>query len=221
MNYTRKTSKICNMLKMRLIPGVLSFLLRTSNWLIRLRVFGEDNIDKIKDKPVIYSFWHGKMWVPIYFYRGEGLVALASGSEDGEYLSRILKNFGWQVVRGSSTRGGSRSLLKLYRRLKKGDRGVITPDGPTGPRYKVKPGVVYLQEKSGGFIIPLGVAAERKFEADSWDRFIIPLPGSKTVLQIGSPLQLSPDKSVEDRCQILEEKMKEVESKAEANLSHW
>src|SRR6056297_1743704 len=117
----------------------------------------------LEDKQsLIFSSWHGKSWIPAYFLRDLGIYALTSLSRDGSYMAEVLENMGWNNVRGSSSRGGSRSLLSLYKKLKKGESTALTPDGPTGPIYEVKPGIIFLQERSHGYIVPLGIAVENK-----------------------------------------------------------
>ncbi len=96
---------------------------------------------------------------------------MASRSRDGDYISRILNKLGWEVVRGSTSKGGARSLLKLIKKLREGKSLGITPDGPRGPIHKVKPGIIYLAQKSNALIIPIGVAFSKKKVFSSWDRF--------------------------------------------------
>mgnify|MGYP006284318925 CR=1 FL=1 len=219
MDYIKK---IIDNIKLWVIPRLVYILLKLTNWTINLKVVGRENIEDInKDIPLLYSFWHGYMWIPVYYYRNRDHIALSSLSRDGEYMTRVLRRLGWQVIRGSSSRGGSRSVLKLYKKLLKGANTVLTPDGPTGPIYKVKPGIIYLQEKSEGYIVPLGISVDRKLRVNSWDKFILPLPWTKAVLKIGQPVQFSGEKSIDDRCEILEEKMNQVQGEADSILSSW
>ena len=214
--------KIRDKIKLFLIPRIVYFLLAITNKTLNLQVVGYENTDEIdRVSPKLYAFWHGYMWIPVYYYRKRNFIVLSSLSQDGEYMTRVLKRLGWQVIRGSSSKGGSRSLLKLYKELITGATTVLTPDGPTGPIYKVKPGIVYLQEKSNGAIIPLGIAIDKKIEVNSWDKLKIPLPFSKAVLNIGKPIKLPKDESIEKRCQLLEEKINEVQKEAEEKLAVW
>jgi hypothetical protein len=54
----------------------------------------------------------------------------------------------------------------------------ITPDGPRGPRRRVKPGVITLASCTGVPILPCGGAYSRARRLRSWDRFAVPRPGS-------------------------------------------
>ncbi|WP_167935784.1 lysophospholipid acyltransferase family protein [Halothermothrix orenii] len=211
----RKLDSFKNRLKFWLISGLALGLNYITNSLTRIKVYGEENLTGIDEKtPVILVFWHGKLWVPAYFFRKRDCVTLASLSNDGEYITRVLEKYGYRVVRGSSSRGGGRALLRLLREAKKGATVLLTPDGPRGPIYRVKPGAILLQEKSDGVIIPVGIAASKKKVFNSWDRFTIPLPGSKVVINYGKPLKLPEGKSVEEKCHLVEENLREVQARA-------
>ncbi len=215
-------NKLIDKFKLWIIPKIVYLLVALTNKSIRLKVIGDNNLYNInKNDPLLLAFWHGQMIIPIYYFRNKNYFTLASLSKDGEYITRVIKKFGWKVVRGSSSKGGSRSILKLYKKLLKGETTVLTPDGPQGPAYKVKPGIVYLQEKSKAEIIVLGVAIDKKIVANSWDNFNVPYPFTKAVIKISKTINLSKDKSIEERCQLLEEKMIEVQEQAEENLATW
>ncbi|MFW6006999.1 MAG: lysophospholipid acyltransferase family protein [Halanaerobiales bacterium] len=205
-------------IKFSLINWFLLLLINLSNLTLRGKVVGKEKLKKVS--PLILSTWHRYIWLLVYHFGHRDYYTLASLSNDGEYISAILDKMGWKVIRGSSSRGGARSLIKLYKILQKNqDRPVVlTPDGPTGPVYKVKPGIVYLQEKTGGYIVPLGVAVEKKKELNSWDKFVIPYPFSRYVLVIGDPVQLPETKSIQARTEILEKEMAKAEEKAQTIL---
>ncbi|MDI3547373.1 MAG: hypothetical protein PWR10_1025 [Halanaerobiales bacterium] len=208
-------------LQLWLIPIIIYLLNIVSNRWTRLKVYGQENIHQVREgTPVLFAFWHGKLWIPAYYFKGRGYLVLSSLSRDGEYMTRVLKRYGYRVVRGSSSRGGGRALLKLVKLLKKGAATFITPDGPTGPIYKVKPGIVYLQEKCNGVIIPIGVAIDRKKTFNSWDRLVFPLPGTRAVLVFGEPLRLPQSKTIEERCWLLEEEINRVQAQAENYLTN-
>jgi len=103
---------------------------------------------------------------------------LVSRSRDGEYIARIAAALGYRPVRGSSSRG--RPVT-------------ITPDGPRGPRYDIKPGLLALARNSGCDIIPAAMGLSAYWELPSWDRFRIPKPFSRGVHCWGEPLRVPPD----------------------------
>ena len=106
----------------------------------------------------IYTIWHRQEVIMIYAQRGRGLVGLISKSKDGEYMARILKRFGFNFVRGSTSSGGFLSLRSLIKAARGGFSLAITPDGPKGPVFKVQPGAIYLAQKAGIPVIPCASA---------------------------------------------------------------
>ncbi|MGM0500239.1 MAG: lysophospholipid acyltransferase family protein [Bacillota bacterium] len=203
-------------LEKKLIPPLAYYLLRATNFSYNLEVEGWEQVKEKLDQQesLVFSCWHGKLWVPSYFLRDLNVYALASLSRDGSYISEVLERLGWGTVRGSSSRGASRSLLKLYRKLKKGESAAITPDGPTGPLHQVKPGIIFLQEKAGSYLVPIGVDSNWKKHFSSWDEFLLPLPFSKTALVFAEPFKFEAGLEMEVKQKILEEKMAEVNTRA-------
>ncbi|WP_051412101.1 lysophospholipid acyltransferase family protein [Halonatronum saccharophilum] len=210
-------------LKTKLIINSAYYLSKLINSTLRLRVFGKKEVRKIEDKgkPIIFAVWHGQLLLPTYYFRERGYVGLASRSRDGEYISGVLKRLGWEVVRGSTSKGGARSLLKLIKKIREGKSLGITPDGPRGPIHKVKPGVIYLAQKSDALIVPVGVAFSKKKVFSSWDRFSLAYPFSKATLVYGEGMEVPKDidsSKVEDYSRLLEGKINEAVESAERAL---
>jgi len=205
----------------KMIPPLAYNLIRLTNSTLRLKVEGwEESAQLLEEKKsLIFSSWHGRSWIPAYFLRGLGIYALTSMSRDGSYMTEVLERLGWKTVRGSSSRGGSRSLLALYKKLKKGESTALTPDGPTGPIYEVKPGIIFLQQKAGSLIVPMGVDAVWKKNFNSWDDYLLPLPFSKASLVFGSPFSFN-EEDMEEKKDILKRKMLKVNKRASQILEN-
>jgi lysophospholipid acyltransferase (LPLAT)-like uncharacterized protein len=58
-------------------------------------------------------------------------------------------------------------------------------------------------------IIPVAVGARWKIEFQSWDRFLLPLPGSRVVVAYGEPVVVPSDADTA----LLEQKRQELEDK--------
>ena len=127
-----------------------------------------------------------------FFWRNKGLVTLTSLSKEGGLITEVLKKLGYEVVRGSSTRGGARALVILRRFIKKGNDVAFTVDGPKGPKFSVKPGVILAAKQGDGVLIPAFMNCKRAKRFNSWDKFLLPLPFSRISVTFAPSMQLSP-----------------------------
>jgi lysophospholipid acyltransferase (LPLAT)-like uncharacterized protein len=139
-------------------------------------------------KPVIFTLWHGRLLPCTHFHRHQGVVTLISQHRDGEYITRVVRRWGFTAVRGSTTRGGLDALRELIQHVRAGRSLAITPDGPKGPREKMKPGPVLIAQRTGAPIIPVVSGASRASYFGSWDRFMIPHPFARLRIAYGEPV---------------------------------
>ncbi|MET0280180.1 MAG: lysophospholipid acyltransferase family protein [Steroidobacteraceae bacterium] len=160
-----------------------------------VRISGAEHLDAaLAAAPsLLPCYWHQHelfcgRYLQQQIRRGFRLGVLVSPSVDGEVPAAIARRLGVHVIRGSSTRTGARALRDYYALLvKEGVSPVITPDGPTGPRYRFKPGALLLAQLSGRPLLPMAYAASRKWSF-GWDRFVLPWPGSRIAIAIGAPV---------------------------------
>lgn len=138
----------------------------------------------------IYTFWHNRILLGTYFWRGRGIVIMTSQSFDGEYIARFIQRFGYGAARGSSTRGGTGAFVEMARLARSGIPTGFSIDGPRGPRYVAKMGAILLAKKTGQPILPMTFIAARRWEAKSWDRFQVPLPFTRALVRIAPPIRV-------------------------------
>ncbi len=162
-------------------------------WTTRVYWFKTDEFLQLEKegKNYIYAIWHNQQLFLLYPYRGQKICSLISLSDDGEYIARVLPHFGMKAVRGSTTRGGARALIKLMNIAQAGYHPMLTPDGPRGPIYQVQPGILFLAKKTGLPIIPVGSALSCKIKVGSWDRMRVPLPFGSTALTYGKAIYVT------------------------------
>ena len=166
----------------------------------------------------IYAFWHSHQLSMSWHCRATHAAILISPSRDGEYIARIAGSLGYRSVRGSSSRRGMASLKELVSIGLSGKSVAITPDGPRGPRYSVKPGVLILAQKTGHPITPMAIGLSRFWELPSWDRFRIPKPFCKGYFCWGKPLHVPADadeSTLEKLARELRARMIELEQYAD------
>jgi lysophospholipid acyltransferase (LPLAT)-like uncharacterized protein len=137
--------------------------------------------------------WHGRSMVASILFRKRGYWVIISKSKDGDIQTHVFKNLGFNVIRGSSGRGGERALIESIRELRKGAVMAITPDGPRGPSHVVQGGIMAMARKSGAWLVPCGVSARPRFIAKSWDSYMVPLPFARCILNFGKPVQVPED----------------------------
>lgn len=157
--------------------------------------------------PHIFCAWHNRLPLSLFMYHGfmrahgrtPRLAAIVSASRDGAMMTRVAELFGVQPVRGSSSRRGAQAMLELASYAAQGYDIALTPDGPRGPRYVCKEGVLSLAQLTGLTIVPVSYHLGWKICLKSWDRFQIPLPFSRVTVSFAEPLAVPRDVSAEGR----------------------
>jgi lysophospholipid acyltransferase (LPLAT)-like uncharacterized protein len=166
----------------RLVWTVLQLLGRT--W--RFDVIAEEGVTPVvfgqKAGSEIYCFWHQCVLPCTLYFRKSGAVILISRSFDGELITRILNMFGFDAVRGSSSRGAREGLLGLKNVIETGRTAIFTADGPLGPIYQTKMGPIKLAEITGAPIGAFHLQPEHAWVMNSWDQFLVPKPFTRIVV---------------------------------------
>jgi lysophospholipid acyltransferase (LPLAT)-like uncharacterized protein len=165
-------------------PGVALLRVATATYDVKiLHSEIEDSIYARGEVP-IYCSWHQRWFAGITLMpRRHPIAIMVSQSRDGELIARLIAALGWHVVRGSSTRGGTKALRQLLDCLRRGIAVGHIVDGPQGPFGEVKPGLLSLAQISGMPIVPMIIAPERKWVFSSWDRFMVPKPFSRVLVR--------------------------------------
>jgi lysophospholipid acyltransferase (LPLAT)-like uncharacterized protein len=138
----------------------------------------------------IYTIWHSQILATMYDYRDLSVGGLVSQSRDGELVARVIERLGFATARGSSTRGGQEGFQEMVRLAREGHSLVITPDGPRGPRERVKPGVVRLASVTGLQVLPVSCVSRGEWRADSWDGFRVPRPFARVLVAYGDLIEV-------------------------------
>lgn len=147
-----------------------------------------------RNGPAILTLWHGRMLaaMPLRGHRHGRRVVLVSPSGDGELVVGALAHFGYQPVRGSTSRRAARALRDLAAALAAGRQVVLTPDGPRGPRHAMNVGPCWLARETQSPILGLGIAVDRAWRLRSWDGFVIPKPFARLAVHYAEPLAVQP-----------------------------
>lgn len=179
-----------------LIRPIVKLFLTIFWWTCRVeKIIGDEHAQKLIDKsePIIPCYWHqmhifGSWYMRKLQKRGLKLGFLVSPSVDGEVPAKIIESWGMVAIRGSSNRTGAKALKDMYNIIMKDKVSpVTTSDGPTGPIHEFKQGAVMLAQLTQSPMLPIAYAADKFWQAKSWDKFIIPKPFSRIVIAVGEP----------------------------------
>ena len=175
-----------------------------------------------RKEQVILAFWHGRILLIPFPYRGQKACIMNSVHRDGEISTRVIKRFGVSVVRGSSTRGWMGGLKGMIAAYRQGYDLLVVPDGPRGPRCQAKSGVLQLARATGAPVFPVTYGAKWKATVKSWDRLLIPFPFSRITYVVGQPILVpadAPPELMETKRQELEHTLTAITAIADASFT--
>ncbi len=150
----------------------------------------------------IGALWHNRLlflthFIHHYLPQRRG-AALISASRDGAWLAKLVTRFGFEVVRGSSSRLGAIAMRQLAEVIRGGADAVITPDGPRGPAYQIDDGIIFLAQQTGAQVVPVNMEYSSCWRLRSWDRFILAKPFSRVRVIIGKPVAITATTTAEE-----------------------
>ena len=178
---------------MRFLSLVAACFIRTIVATLRTELSLDEEYSRLveKGKPILFAFWHGRLFLLIHSFRDTGLAINTDVSWAGQLSARILTRFGYSAVPGSSARRGARALIAMRKQIALGHSVAVATDGPRGPRAKSKPGVITVARATGCPIVPAATSARPAWVIRStWDRFMIPVPFARAAIVLGKPIYL-------------------------------
>lgn len=171
------------------------------------------------EKNAIFVFWHSRiMMMPTFKPRGRKMQLLVSHHRDGQLIANVSKSFKFGIISGSSSKGGAAAVKNILQHIQNGDHIGITPDGPRGPREKVKKGILITAKRGGIPIIPVAYAASRSKRTKSWDRFMIAYPFSHIAFCVDTPIDVSKlleDQSSDEVLQMIQSRISTITQDAD------
>jgi hypothetical protein len=213
--------------KLKIEGWLARWLIAFGFWLLQIWArtlrYEVDDRAGVVGKPVkenyIAALWHNRLLLISFVLKkflpqrpGAGLI---SASRDGDLIADVTRRFGFEVVRGSSSRLGATALRELENVLASGLDILITPDGPRGPAYELGPGIVFLAQRTGAAVVPINMEFSSCWRVNSWDGFILPRPFAKVRLIFGAPHRvratISPEEFEAERLSLQKAAMALVE----------
>lgn len=144
--------------------------------------------------PSVVALWHGNApsLLVAFAMRRPVIrsVILVASDPRGDYLARLCRMLGFEVVRTDGRHGGWSELIDLAEKLKEGACVIITADGG-GPARIAKWGAVALASATGVPLVPLAADCSPALQqSHKWDEARNPLPFSSVRVWMGTPRKL-------------------------------
>jgi len=200
------------------LSNIAYLLIRTITFSLRIKYINKELVDEIlrSGKKIIFAFWHQRQFLLVNSHKRMNILLMTSISDDGEFQTEVLSKFGYNFVRGSSTKGGVGALKAIVRGINQGSNAAIAVDGPRGPIYEVKDGIIFMAKMTDSCIIPVSTSSSSCFIfKKAWDRYILPLPLSKCVIIYGSPLIVKRDDDNDKKRQELKTELDRLTAEAD------
>lgn len=189
---------LLNYLVSKILQKSLLRIIQTSIW----SGSGFEHLDPhLGEGPVIFTIWHEYLTVaPAFLLLISGratrnplaMCALVSLHKDGQMAGRIAREFGVLPVAGSTSRGGSHALKRLFKLIRLLKLSLlITPDGPRGPRRASSQNLP-IRLLCDVPILPIALTVRDPIRASSWDRMLLPALYRTGLLSCMMPLTLDP-----------------------------
>jgi lysophospholipid acyltransferase (LPLAT)-like uncharacterized protein len=131
--------------------------------------------------------WHEKLLLaPLVTWRfkKKHFTAVVSKSRDGKLLSAFSNTYRNISTIDVGHLERRKALVEMCEKVKHDTALLITPDGPRGPRRKLKPGLDYIAKKTNTPVFYLDWHAENAWTFNTWDKMQCPKPFSKVIISI-------------------------------------
>ena len=191
--------------------------------LLNLRIcYYDRSVDPARpeyNEHVIFSFWHEYISVVLPRWGFTPLTILCSKHRDGEWVNQTGLSMGLNVVRGSTSRGGS-SAIRQLKKYGKTSSIAMSPDGPRGPRREMALGPIFLASLLGMPVVPVGVGISNPYRLNTWDQFAIPRPLSRIRIVFGPKIYI-PRKSSREELEAAKESVQRLMNDLCDTAENW
>lgn len=181
----------------------------------RIKIEGMEQFSELITKEkCILMLWHNRIAITLlilaYYTPEIPYAALVSASRDGDILSYIIHSY----KNGNTIRvphlARYQALQEIIRHIEARKQFVvITPDGPRGPCYEIKPGIAIAALETEAHVISLNWEAKKYWELKTWDKLRLPKPFTTIYFTFGTPLRFDKQTktSLEEAKTILKKKL--------------
>ena len=186
----------------------------------KIEVKGEENLINLinSGRPIMVCVWHGRLIFPSWYLRLKttNVYAIASRHTDAEIMARVLRRWGYGLIRGSTRKGGKAVVQKMADVFKNAGIIAVTNDGPKGPPRIAKAGSTGLALQYNVQIVTITGSATKFWQMKSWDRSMLPKPFGTIHIIVSPPLDISekPD-TADEEVKLLSDFMNQYQDEAD------
>jgi lysophospholipid acyltransferase (LPLAT)-like uncharacterized protein len=183
-----------------LFAALASVLVSIYESTLRLEIEGEDNLRLLRaaKQNHIVAVWHTFVTAAVFSLHHRHFCIYSDHPRTEAYersYTHFFREIGLKTLRAlgfdvldASLGKQSAGVLNFIKKIQNGTPAIVAPDGPHGPIYEAKPGVIYMAAKAGSVVVPIGASFSRRVMGANWDDFSLPLPFSRVAFVIGAPI---------------------------------
>ena len=179
---------------------LLFFLLIILRATTKVKILGGEKLSK--DSNHIFCLWHS--YVPVGLVSVTPLIPAVLDRTPQAWMQHpvwymkpihvLLRLMGVKkIILGSTGHSGRKAAELLEDHLRKGYSTVLNPDGPHGPAFVLKKGILHLSLKSFVPVVALRFSLSSFLELKTWDRKKFAYPFSTIKMEIGEPIHVTKD----------------------------
>lgn len=198
------------------LPPLVWLWIQVIRRLSRFKCHGLHHCDELdrQGKAYIIAYWHSRQFVLPFIPNNREVHCLISASHDGTIATGLMRLFGKTMIRGSSSKDGMAAMMAMMRVLRDAGVVAVSPDGPRGPAFKTKPGIIQMAQSLNVPIIAMSFDNNRKKVLSSWDSFYLPRPFGKINIVMREPVYIDTHSTIEQGCQALDDELMKADDLA-------
>jgi lysophospholipid acyltransferase (LPLAT)-like uncharacterized protein len=178
-----------------LLLFILLLILRLTT---KVKISGHENLRKNSNH--IFCLWHS--FVPLALVSATPLIPKFLDRAPQAWMQHpiwymkpihiLLRLMGVKkIIMGSTGHSGREAAEQLLDRLRQGCSTVLNPDGPHGPAFVLKKGILHLSLESKVPVVALRFSSSNFRELRTWDRKKMSYPFSTIEMEIGEPIHVT------------------------------
>ena len=178
-----------------LLLFILLVILRLTT---KVKISGREKLGKNSNH--IFCVWHS--FVPLALIGGTPLIPVVLDHAPQAWIQHpvwymkpihvLLRLMGVKkIILGSTGHSGREAADQLLDDLRQGCSTVLNPDGPHGPAFVLKKGILHLSLKSGVPVVAVRFSSSSFRELNTWDRKKVSYPFSTIEMEIRDPIYVT------------------------------